>query len=216
MMQVIDCVQGSEAWMRARMGRPTASQFAAVLAKGEEGKSRRTYMLKLAGEILTGEPADWYVSRHMERGRVMEAEARDYYAFAQSVDPQLVGHIVNGRAGCSPDALIGKRGMLQIKTALPHILIDKLIADEFPPEHKPQCQGELWLAERDWIDLEVYWPSLPPLIKRAYRDEKFIARLASAVAAFTDELGEIVVRIRHLTDPDTLKRQLLKSLEQVK
>src|SRR4051794_29993617 len=75
-----------------------------------------------------------------------------------------------------------------------------------------QTQGELWVAERDWI-IEIYWPSLPPLIKRAYRDQKFVKHLAAAVAVFNDELRQIVERIRGLTDPDQLRRQLLESLE---
>jgi hypothetical protein len=213
MMQIIECQQGSERWRRARMGRPTASMFKAVLAKGDEARTRRTYMLKLAGERLDGVPAETFSNQHMERGKVMEPEARAYYAMVRNVDPQLVGHVINGGAGCSPDGLVGKRGMLQIKTALPHILIEKLIADEFPPEHKAQCQGELWVAERDWIDLEIYWPTLPPLIKRAYRDEKFIKHLVATVTAFNDELAAIVERVRGLTEPDQLRRQLLGSLE---
>jgi len=212
MMQIVDCVQGSPEWIRARMGRPTASQFAAVLAKGEEGKTRRTYMLKLAGEILTGEPADWYSNRHMERGREMEPEARAYYAMVRNVDPQLVGFVINGPAGCSPDGWIGKKGVLQIKTAAPHVLIEKLIADQFPLEHKAQCQGELWVSEREWVDLLVYWPTLPPLLKRVVRDEAFIAKLEAAVKAFAEELAELVDRIRALTDPGMLRRQLTQSL----
>jgi hypothetical protein len=213
MIQIVDCVQGSDTWKLARMGRPTASNFGAVMAKGKEGKTRRSYMMRLAGELLTGEPAETAVTYHMRRGISMEPEARDYYAFITNVDPQLVGHIINGTVGCSPDALIGKNGLLQIKTALPHLLIEKLIADEFPPEHKAQCQGELWVAEREWIDICVYWPTLPPLIKRAYRDERFIIHLANCVNAFCDELSLVVERVRTISEPNALKRQLMKSLE---
>lgn len=212
-MQVVDCIQGSDQWKRARMGRPTASSFGAVIAtKGSDSKMRRSYMMKLAGEILTGEPAETITTRHMARGIAMEPEARDYYAFARNVDPQLVGHVINHGAGCSPDALIGKTGLLQIKTALPHILIEKLVADKFPDEHKAQCQGELWVTEREWIDICVYWPNLPPLIKRAFRDDTYIRVLEKRIKAFCDELGEIVEHIRALSSPDLLKQQLLRSL----
>jgi hypothetical protein len=47
----------------------------------------------------------------------------------------------------------------------------------------------------------------------AYRDEKFIKHLVAAVTAFNDELAAIVERIRGLTEPDQLRRQLLQSLE---
>lgn len=198
-MNILTCEQGSEEWFRARMGMPTASEFATVMASGKgggESKTRRTYMLKLAGEILTGEPMENYTNGHMERGKIMEDEARDFYSFMTDAEPQRVGFIVNGRKGCSPDSLIGDKGMLEIKTALPHILIDRLLRDEFPPEHKAQCQGQLWVAEREWIDIAVYWPKLPLFVKRAFRDEDYIAKLTVAVSEFNDELAETVDRIQ--------------------
>lgn len=199
-MQVYtDMEQGTEDWFRARMGIPTASEFSTVMAKGIKGgesKTRRTYMLRLAGEILTGEPAETYSNGHMERGKVMEAEAREHYAFITCVEPEQVGFIRNGEKGCSPDSLVGDVGMLEIKTALPHILIDKLLRDDFPPEHKAQTQGALWVAEREWIDLVVYWPKLPLFSKRAYRDETYIKTMADAVNQFNTELAEIVGKLR--------------------
>ncbi|MFG1371535.1 lambda exonuclease family protein [Xanthobacter oligotrophicus] len=198
-MQIINCEQGTEEWFRVRAGMPTASEFATVMASGRgggESKTRRTYMLKLAGEIVTGEPAESFTNAHMERGKVMEAEARDWYAFQYNVEPERVGFIVNGPKGCSPDSLLGADGMLEIKTALPHILIEKLLKGEFSPEHKAQCQGALWVAEREWIDLVTYWPRLPPLVVRAQRDELYIAALSKAVSDFNAELQEVVEQIR--------------------
>ena len=70
------------------------------------------------------------------------------------------------------------------------------MSDEFPAEHKAQCQGALWVCEREWIDIAVYWPRLPLFVKRAYRDEAYIASIAKAVREFNDELAEIVARLR--------------------
>lgn len=200
-MQIINCEQGSEEWFRARAGMPTASEFATVMASGRGGgdsKTRRTYMLKLAGETLTGEPSESYTNAHMERGKVMEDEARRWYAFSRDVEPERVGFIVNGPKGCSPDSLLGADGMVEIKTALPHILIEKLLKGEFSPEHKAQCQGALWVAEREWIDLVTYWPRLPPLVVRAQRDEVYIAGLSRAVDQFNEELAEMVEQVRRI------------------
>lgn len=86
--------------------------------------------------------------------------------------------------------------MLEIKTKLPALMVEALIRNDFPPEHKAQCQGALWVAEREWIDICVYWPKMPPLIKRAYRDEAYIAEMSAAVDAFNEELNTIVERIR--------------------
>lgn len=199
MIQIHNVEQGSEEWHRLRAGKVTASEFATVLAKGRDGGpslTRRTYMLKLAGEIITGEPAENYANAHMERGRTMEAEARERYAFDRDTEPQLVGFISSGARGCSPDALIGETGMLEVKTKLPHLHIECILRGGFPPEHKAQCQGALWIAERDWIDLAVYWPRMPLFVARAHRDEAYIRDLASAVDAFDNEVASIVERVR--------------------
>jgi hypothetical protein len=194
-VQIIDCEQNSPEWLEARRGIPTASEFGTVMAKGE-GKTRRTYMLKLAGEIITGEPAENFSNSHTERGHAMEAEARDTYSFINGVEPVLVGFIRNGNKGASPDSLVDENGLAEFKTKLPHILGELLLKDQFPPEHKAQCQGCLWVAEREWIDITCYWPKMPPLIKRAYRDEEYIANLSSEIDRFNDELAELVERIR--------------------
>ncbi|WP_020184803.1 lambda exonuclease family protein [Methylopila sp. 73B] len=198
-MRIIDCEQGSPEWFAARAGMPTASEFSTVMAKGKEGgasKMRRTYMLKLAGEILTGDPMEGFSNSHTDRGHEMEPEARDLYSFVADVEPERVGFIVNGAKGASPDSLIGDVGALEIKTKLPHLLIDVLLRDEFPADHKAQCQGVLWVAEREWIDIAVYWPRLPLFVKRAYRDEPYIKAMSDAVDAFNDELHELVEKVR--------------------
>lgn len=200
MKQVFDCEQGSEEWFKVRAGMPTASEFATVMASGRggsESKTRRTYMLKLAGEIITGEPMESYTNAHMERGKVMEDEARKFYSFMTDAEPQRVGFIVNGPKGCSPDSLLGENGMVEIKTKLPHLMIELLLKDEFPPEHKAQCQGALWVAEREWIDIAVYWPRLPLFVRRAHRDEVYIKQISDAVDLFNAELAQTVDRIRN-------------------
>ena len=204
MMKIIDVEQGSPEWFAARMGIPTASEFSTVMAKGrggEDSKTRKTYMLKLAGELITGEPMESFNNSHMERGKIMEDEARDLYCFMADAEAQRVGFIRSGDKGCSPDSLIGDKGALEIKTKLPHLLIELLLKDEFPPEHKAQCQGVLWVAEREWIDIGIYWPKLPLFVKRAYRDDGYIANMAGAVAQFNEELAATVEQIRRFGSP---------------
>jgi hypothetical protein len=181
------------------MGMPTASEFSTVLTSGKgggESKTRRTYLYKLAGERITGQPMESYTNKYMERGKEMEGEARAYYQMLTDTAAQRVGFIRNLKKGCSPDALIGKSGMLEIKTAAPHILIDVLEADAVPPEHIPQLQGGLWVSEREWIDLLIYFPRMPAFMRRIHRDEAYIAKLAAAVNQFNDELDALTDRIK--------------------
>lgn len=193
---IVDCNQNTDEWLTARMGIPTASCFHKVLAKGQ-GKVRRDYMLRLAGEIVSGEPMDNFTNHHMERGHEMEDEARNLYSFMNEIDATPVGFVRNGDVGASPDSFIGDSGILEIKTKMPHLMVDVILKDKFPTEHIPQCQGCLWVAEREWIDIVVYWPKMPPFIKRAYRDEEYIKNLSSEVSRFNEELSDMVEKVQH-------------------
>jgi hypothetical protein len=201
-LQIFDCEQGSDEWFACRLGIPTASMFSTVMASGKGGGpslTRAKYMRELAAERITGEPDPGYSNLHMVRGKELEAKARRLYAFVQDVDPVQVGFIRNGDKGCSPDTLIGAVGMNEIKTALPHILADILLRDHAPPEHTAQLQGGLWVSEREWIDLAIFWPKMPLFVKRFYRDEAYIEGLAMAVDQFNDELAGMTERLRRMS-----------------
>lgn len=199
-VQIFDCVQNSPEWLEARMGIPTSSKFQTVMAKGKDGGrsiTRTEYLHKLAGEIITGEPMENYQNAHMERGHEQEDEARDMYAFMTDAEPIRVGFVKDGNKGCSPDSLIGEDGGLEIKTASPHIQIERLKANRLPPEHRHQVQGNLWICRRKWWDFVSYCPRLPLLIVRVERDDGFIATIDGAVTQFNAELVETVEFIRN-------------------
>lgn len=198
-LQIFDCEQGTPEWYACRAGIPTASEFDTVLAKGKgggESKTRRTYMLKLIGERLTGAPMYSYSNDHMERGKEMEQEARDLYSLLSEVELVRVGFMRRGDAGASPDSLVGDNGLLEIKTKLAHLQLECLLNDELPSEHRAQCQGQLWISGREWLDFVSYWPGLPLFGKRVFRDEPYIARLKVEVDAFNSEMLELIERVK--------------------
>lgn len=197
-LTIYTCAQNSPEWFEARRGIPTASEFSTVLAKGRgggESVTRRKYLLTLAAQVLTGEVVQaWAGNEHTERGHAMEDEARQAYAFQTDADPLPVGFMRRGRAGASPDSLIGDSGLLEIKTKLPHLQLDVLEQGRLPPEHVAQVQGQLWVSGRDFCDFVSYWPRLPLFVTRVERDEKYIEALAQAVADFNGELDAIVAK----------------------
>ena len=71
-VEIIQCEQNTDEWMRARMGLPTSSMFGTVMAKGrgadKESKTRAKYLRQLAGEIITGEPTEGFRSAVLDRG----------------------------------------------------------------------------------------------------------------------------------------------------
>lgn len=212
----IEAEQYSEQWWNARMGIPTCSEFHTVLAqgrkKGEPSVTRAKYMRRLAAERLWGVRTEPYTNPHLERGRAMEGEACDFYAFSRDCEPKACGFFRLGDKGGSPDRLIADDGILSVKTALPDILIDYILKDQFPLEHKAQAQGELWITGRAWLDIIIYWPGCTPFIKRCEPDPQYILNLAEEIERFNYELDEIVQRVRRYGAPSTLKADLQASL----
>lgn len=195
-IQIFNCEQGSPDWFRARMGIPTASEFKTIIGIKKDPRekvTRQTYMLKLAAEIIRNEPMEaGYNNEHMDRGKEQEDEARRQYAFQYTCDPQRVGFIRNGNAGCSPDSLIGNDGGLEIKCALSHIQLKRLQDDILPPEFRHQIQGSMWVTGRKWWDFVSFCPRMRLFRKRVERDETEIKIISAAVDQFVLELEAMV------------------------
>lgn len=198
-----DIEQSTPEWYAIRRGMVTASKFATVLANGRGGKNdpsvtRRKYMLNLISERMGGQPADEYSNRHMERGKAMEQDALNVYALMQDVELERVGFVKrDDDVGCSPDAFaLGVNGMAQVKTAEPHIQLERVLNPGLPAEHVCQVQGELWVCEREWNDFVSYWPGLPLMVVRVYRDEKAIKSIELGVLMFLNEMYELMAQLK--------------------
>jgi hypothetical protein len=219
-IQIFDCEQGTEEWLLARLGVPTASRYSTVLAKGVGGKgpskTRLTYMRQLVGERVRRQPAAEYgfKSAHMERGNAWEQDVCDIYAFShadgQAVTKQGFLKHLGHNTGCSVDRLVGNDGILSVKTALPEILIDIALADKFPTEHLPQSHGELWLTGRQWVDIAIYYPGMNLFVKRLHRNQDEMARIAAAVKQFNKELDEMEVQYRRSGGSPTPVREMFR------
>ncbi|XKF14694.1 YqaJ viral recombinase family protein [Halomonas sp. BLK-85] len=193
-MQILTLEQGTPEWHAARLGIITMSELKTLLVKGKGpaglGAGALSYMHQLIGERITGEPSDAFPGNtHTQRGHELEPVARELYQEATGL-PRLeqVGIILNHGVGYSPDCLVDSRGLVEIKTKLPKYQIELLLEGELPQEHVAQCQGGLWVSEREWIDFVSYWPGMPLFVKRAYRDEAMIRNIAERVEAFYAEL----------------------------
>jgi hypothetical protein len=173
--------QGSPEWVAARIGIPTASQFARLITpkKREPSASRHKYRAELLTEWLLGQPLDWGATLWMGRGSELEDEARRFYELERDVEVQRIGFVTrdDGRVGGSPDGLVGDDGGVEIKcpSALQHV--QYMLGED--PEYFAQVQGYLYLTDRRWWDLLSYNPALPPVLKRIPRDDEFIAALVA-------------------------------------
>jgi hypothetical protein len=195
-MQIItDIQQGTPEWLALRLGIVTCSELDSLLVNGKGeagfGAGAFTYMNPLIGERITGELADPFTgNRHTERGHELEGVARILYEDREEVKTTQVGIILNHGIGYSPDSLVADEGLTEIKTKLPKLQVEVILGGEVPKEHVAQCQGGLWVSEREWIDFVCYWPGMPLFIKRAYRDEVMIRKLSERVKTFYEILDE--------------------------
>ena len=192
-MRILEVEQGTDEWLAARAGMVTASNFGKVLAKGQ-GKTRKGYMLQCLAERMTGRPAESFTTAAMEWGTEHEAQARaNYELMVSGVEVREVGMVFrDDDVSCSPDGLVGKSGMLEIKCPNTVTHIETILSGKVPPQYLPQVQGGMWVAEREWCDFVSFDPRMSDegqmFVVRVKRDYDYIKTLEDEVAKFVTEL----------------------------
>lgn len=183
--------QRSPEWYEARLGRFTASDFHTFLGNS----TTKTDMLweKVAERLFHDSDASDYTSFAMERGVLLEPEARKLYTIATGNKVKEVGIVYPDGdyadwAACSPDGLVGKEGLIEIKCPLAKNYLhwtkpteDGREVDYIKPEYKTQVQFNLLVTERQWCDFVYYHPRSGIAIMRIERDEKHIGKITAAL-----------------------------------
>ena len=189
-------VQGSDEWLQAKVGYASASEFSSILAKGG-GVTRQKYLRRIVAERLTGKPTETFTNAHTERGIEQEPYARMALEAKQGYAIEECGIIRHPKymVSISPDGLIDLDGGAEIKSVIPTVQIETILADNYPPEHKAQIQGSLWISGRQWWDFCSYSPDMPEHLRvyvfRVVRDEAYIATLAAEVTAFLGDVNDL-------------------------
>lgn len=197
-MIILDLEQGTDEWMKARIGIPTASQFDKIITtKGEPSKQAKKYAYQLAGERVAGFKEETYSNATMARGTELESEARKFYALAYDVEVQEVGFCLDDgkEFGCSPDGLVGEEGGIEIKCPLMATHVGYLLGGKLPTDYIQQVQGSMFVTGRKWWDFVSYYPNMKPFIVRVQRDEVLINALRLALDMLSKDLESIVLEI---------------------
>ena len=186
-MKIHDVIQGDEDWHKIRLGRFTASCMDQIISPtGKQSTQVDKYINKLIAERITERSCDPFKGNvHTERGKTLEEEAADYYAMVRNVEPQIIGFCTtdDDLIGCSPDRFIGDDGILEIKTCLPHIMVEQYLKDSLEQDHRPQTQCCLLVTGKSWIDTMLYCPDMKPIIMRSTPKDDYI----SDMLKFTNE-----------------------------
>lgn len=206
-MIMVDVIQGSDEWLKLRLGLVSASRFKDVNTeprskadkeKGVLGTTAKSYMLELIAEIVTGKQVELF-GKPLDWGKDNEKKAQAEYAFERGVTVDEVGICITDDLliGASPDGFIGTEGGLEIKcpyNSANHIAT--VIAGKMPKEHMAQVQGNMLVNDRLWWDFVSYDPRIEGkgrlFITRIYRDEEYIAKLQEKLTAFIIEMQKIL------------------------
>ncbi len=196
MAKFIQCVQGSSEWASARAGIPTSSEFDKIITRGgKPSEQAGAYCNKLLVEVMLGRPLVGTSMPWMDRGKEMEQEAVKYFELMKDVETVPIGFVTtdDGRVGASPDRLVGERKLLEVKCPTDETQskylsahIDILLGEDkgVAETYRVQCQGQLYVAERDSTYVLAYYPGLPEALTEIGRDEPFIAKLKIELAKF--------------------------------
>lgn len=202
-MRSVNVIQGSAAWLQARVGLITASRMCDVMATPKRGTAelacKRDYRMELLCERLTGRAAEHYVSREMDFGSEQEPFARAAYEVMADVlvdDAGLVLHPIMDFSAASPDGLVGDDGAIEIKAPKTATHLNWRLAGVVPEEHVDQCMWVMACCERQWIDFVSFDPRLPQglrfFVKRLERDDKRIAEMEYAAMEFNAEVNAMI------------------------
>jgi putative phage-type endonuclease len=198
-------LQGTPEWLALRCGKVTASRIGDMSAKTKSGPSasRAAYMGQLVAERLTGMVQESYQSQAMLNGIEREPEARAGYCYRNDMtieEVAFVNHPTIPMAGCSPDGLIGKDGLIEIKCPQVHTHIETLLTETIDGKYLKQMQFQMAVCNRAWCDYLSYHPHMPTQmrlwVKRVPRDDGIIAELESEVREFQRELEARVEKLR--------------------
>lgn len=191
----LDCEQGSEEWLAARLGIPTATGFENIVtATGKKSASYIKYMAELIEESILG-GSDTFKSSFMERGNQLEPQARAAYEFLTGNDVIQVGGVYlneNRDVMVSPDGLIPnlKKG-LEIKCPKMSTHIRYLLEGCVPAEYVIQVQANLWVTGYETWDFVSYCPEYQKqtlYLFTAERDEKLMKAFDEHIPQFVKTL----------------------------
>jgi predicted phage-related endonuclease len=191
-----DFIQGSDEWLATRRGLLTASEIDRIITptlKVADNDKSRSHLYELLAQRITNYTEPSYIGDDMLRGMEGEILARQIYA-EKFAPVEEVGFITNDEwgftIGCSPDALVGDDGMLEIKTRRQKFQVATIIDGKMPDDYAIQVQTELLVTRRAWCDFVSYSGGMPMIVIRVYPDAKIQDAIIDAAAAFEDKMAE--------------------------
>lgn len=199
-----EVLQGSEEWLKLRIGKISASRAKDLLATVRYGEAAgyRNYKTELAVERITNTRYERYVTKQMEYGTETEAVAATMYQLHTGNVAKECGtfSIEGTNVVASPDRLVGDDGLIEIKCRELGNHVESIATGNVPDEYYKQIQFQLWVANRAWADYVSYGDEMPEnsqvFIKRIERDEEVINEIIERVEQIEQDIAKITEVIK--------------------
>jgi putative phage-type endonuclease len=190
-----DIQQNTDEWFAIRLGKLTASEAQAIAS---DGKGLDTLCFKLAAEKLSGKSSESYTNEDMERGKELEALARNAYEIETGIVAKQVGFVeLTEFVGCSPDGLINDDGLLEIKCPNDANFVRFMYEGKIDTKYIWQVQMQLFVTERVWVDFVIFNANFPKsiIITRIERDEEKIEKLQGGLFSGEEMIKNILSKV---------------------
>lgn len=188
--------QRSDEWFQAKMGKMSASNADTILANG---KGLETYIYSLMAEYYSKGEKVHYTNADIERGILLEPEAKIEFQFYTGLDIKEVGYVeFNEYILVSPDGLIDDDGLIEIKCPNDSIYFKLLLNDNIKPEYIAQMQMQMYITDRQYCYFVSYNPNFEKslYIKKINRDEEMIDKLKKGLERGIELIKEIKENFR--------------------
>ena len=179
-MKIHKVEQGSDEWFALKNDYPLSASKAQAIATA--GAGMETVVHEALTEKYSSADRESYTNEHIERGNDLEEDARAIYELEHKVTVEEVGFITDDKlstkGGVSPDGLVGKDGLTEIKCIMDKAYLLKLIqvgnvgVFKIDSAHEWQMQQQMLFTKRKWVDYCIYNPnfSQPLLVQRVKAD----------------------------------------------
>ena len=141
----------------------------------------------------------------MQWGTDHEDEARELYIKEMGMHVDLIGFCLHDeyeKLGCSPDGIVGKDGLVEIKCPFNSDNHIAYCLNGIPDKYVPQVQYQMWITGRKWCDFVSYDPRMPEktriFIQRIKTDKEMHDQFLYRCVEFVNIMEEDIKKLESL------------------
>jgi exodeoxyribonuclease (lambda-induced) len=194
-MKEFYCDQYSEEWFLLRQKRVTSSKATAI---ANAGLGLKTYINSLMADYYSSAKQINFCNEAMRYGLETESQARTIFELEYSTKVKQIGFIAyNDFVGGSPDGLIDKNTIIEIKCFSDHVYFDYLMTKKIKSDHLWQCQMNLLISNRSICKYIAYNPNFEKyiIIQDIYSNPEMHDKLLKGFELAENKIKEIIQKM---------------------